>query len=66
MALRAAVGVALAADTVSIAVMEIVDNAVMLAVPGRWTPASAAGSSGARWRSPRPSPSSRPCRSTAG
>ena len=34
MALRAAVGVALAADTVSIVVMEIVDNAVMLAVPG--------------------------------
>jgi len=34
LALRAAIGVALAADTVSIAVMEIVDNAVMLAVPG--------------------------------
>ena len=34
MALRAAVGVALAADTVSIVVMEIVDNAVMLTVPG--------------------------------
>lgn len=32
--LRAAVPVALAADTVSIAVMEIVDNAVMLLVPG--------------------------------
>jgi len=32
--LRAAIGVALAADTVSIAVMEVVDNAVMLAVPG--------------------------------
>jgi Domain of unknown function (DUF4396) len=31
---RAAVGVALAADTVSIAVMEIVDNAIMLLVPG--------------------------------
>jgi Domain of unknown function (DUF4396) len=31
---RAALKVALAADTVSIAVMEIVDNAVMLAVPG--------------------------------
>jgi hypothetical protein len=31
---RAAVGVALAADTVSIAVMEVVDNAVMLGVPG--------------------------------
>ncbi|MPQ97618.1 DUF4396 domain-containing protein [Modestobacter sp. I12A-02628] len=32
--LRAAVRVALAADTLSITVMEIVDNAVMLAVPG--------------------------------
>ena len=32
--LRAAVTVALAADTVSIAAMEIVDNAVVLAVPG--------------------------------
>ena len=31
---RSAVKVALAADTVSILVMEIVDNAVMLAVPG--------------------------------
>ncbi|MEH0828952.1 MULTISPECIES: DUF4396 domain-containing protein [unclassified Micromonospora] len=31
---RAALTVALAADTVSIAVMEILDNAVMLAVPG--------------------------------
>jgi Domain of unknown function (DUF4396) len=31
---RAAVKVALAADTVSIAVMEVVDNAVMLGVPG--------------------------------
>ena len=32
--LRTAVGVALAADTVSILTMEIVDNAIMLAVPG--------------------------------
>ncbi|MFQ1000850.1 DUF4396 domain-containing protein [Modestobacter sp. SSW1-42] len=32
--LRAAFGVALAADTVSIAVMELVDNTVMLTVPG--------------------------------
>jgi hypothetical protein len=31
---RAALGVALAADTVSIAVMEVVDNGVILAVPG--------------------------------
>ncbi|MGW6442096.1 DUF4396 domain-containing protein [Lentzea sp. NPDC055074] len=34
LAFKAALGVALAADTVSIAVMEIVDNAVMLLVPG--------------------------------
>ena len=34
LALTAAVPVALAADTVSIAVMEVVDNAVMLLVPG--------------------------------
>jgi uncharacterized protein DUF4396 len=34
LALAAAVPVALAADTVSITVMEIVDNAVMLLVPG--------------------------------
>ena len=32
--LRTALGVALAADTVSIAVMELVDNAFILAVPG--------------------------------
>ena len=32
--LRRAIGVALAADTVSIAVMEVVDNAVMFGVPG--------------------------------
>ncbi|MFF3815353.1 DUF4396 domain-containing protein [Streptomyces bluensis] len=32
--LRAAIGVALAADTVSIAVMELVDNGVILLVPG--------------------------------
>ena len=34
MALAAVVPVALASDTLSIAVMEIVDNAIMLAVPG--------------------------------
>ena len=32
--LRAALGIALAADTVSIAVMEVMDNAIVLAVPG--------------------------------
>lgn len=34
MALGAALGLALAADTISITVMEIVDNAVMLLIPG--------------------------------
>lgn len=34
LALGAAVGVALAADTLSITVMEIVDNAILLAIPG--------------------------------
>ncbi|MEV6107603.1 DUF4396 domain-containing protein [Streptomyces sp. NPDC051940] len=34
LSLRAAVGVALAADTVSIAVMELVDNASLLVIPG--------------------------------
>ncbi|MFN8167845.1 MAG: DUF4396 domain-containing protein [Candidatus Nanopelagicales bacterium] len=33
-AVRAAIGLALAADTVSILTMEVVDNAVVLAVPG--------------------------------
>ena len=34
LALKAAVGVALAADTLSILTMEIIDNAIMLVVPG--------------------------------
>ena len=34
LAFRSAVGAALAADTVSIAIMEIVDNAIMLVIPG--------------------------------
>jgi hypothetical protein len=34
LALGAAVSIALAADTISITVMEIVDNAIMLLVPG--------------------------------
>jgi hypothetical protein len=34
MALRAALGLALAADTASVAIMELVDNAIMLAIPG--------------------------------
>src|SRR5215204_2641715 len=34
LALGAAAGIALAADTISIVVMEVVDNAIVLAVPG--------------------------------
>jgi hypothetical protein len=34
LALGAAAGVALASDTVSIVIMEIVDNAIMVAIPG--------------------------------
>ena len=34
MPVRVALSLALAADTLSIAVMEVVDNAVMLAIPG--------------------------------
>ena len=34
LSLRAAVGLALAADTASIALMEVVDNAIMLLIPG--------------------------------
>jgi uncharacterized protein DUF4396 len=34
LSLRSAVGAAFAADTISIAVMEVVDNAIVLAVPG--------------------------------
>ena len=34
LALAAAIPVALAADTVSIAVMELVDNAILLLIPG--------------------------------
>jgi Domain of unknown function (DUF4396) len=34
MALRAALGLAFAADTISITVMEIVDNAIILLIPG--------------------------------
>lgn len=34
LALRSVLGLALAADTISITIMEIVDNAVMLAIPG--------------------------------
>jgi hypothetical protein len=40
---RAAVGVALAADTISIAVMEVIDNGAMLAIPGAMDAGIASG-----------------------
>ena len=52
LALAAVVPIALASDTLSIAVMEIVDNAIVRGDPGRaWTPGSATCCSGARCRS---------------
>jgi hypothetical protein len=46
---RRAMALALASDTVSIAIMEIVDNAVMLAISAPWTLMWPACSSGAAW-----------------
>ncbi|NQX16347.1 DUF4396 domain-containing protein [Rathayibacter sp. VKM Ac-2857] len=40
---RAAVGIALAADTVSIAVMEVIDNTAMLSIPGAMDAGLASG-----------------------
>jgi hypothetical protein len=40
---RAALGIALAADTVSIAVMEVIDNTAMLAIPGAMDAGLASG-----------------------
>ncbi len=52
--LRASV-ITFAAETLSITTMEIVDNVVVVAIPGRWTPASSISCSGraspCRWRS---------------
>ena len=39
LALSAVIPIALASDTLSIATMEVVDNAIMLACPGAWRPA---------------------------
>ena len=46
MALSAVVPLALASDTASITTMEIVDNAIVLLIRGRWTSASATSASG--------------------
>jgi len=54
---RSAVRTALAADTISILVMEIVDNAILLAVPGAMAAHLTAGCSGERSRWHLPSPS---------
>jgi len=62
-ALGAAVGIALAADTLSIATMELVDNAIILIWPGAMTRGTR--SSGARSRSPSPLPGGRRSSSTA-
>ena len=64
--LRRALPLAFASDTFSIVVMELVDNAVMVIVPGAMEPASARCCSGARCRSRCPSRSSPRSRSTAG
>ena len=50
----AALGVVLAADTLSILTMEIVDNAVMASSPAPWTPASTTPPSGSPCCSPWP------------
>ena len=61
-ALGAAVPVALASDTVSIAIMEIVDNAIILLIPGAMEAGLADGSSGAASRSRCSSRASPPTR----
>ena len=54
---RSAVRTALAADTVSILVMEVVDNAFLLLVPGAMEAALASGLFWGRWPSRSRSPS---------
>ena len=50
LALGAVLPLALAADTVSIAIMEVVDNVLMLAIPGAMDAGSATCASGSAWR----------------
>jgi hypothetical protein len=64
--LKTAIGVALAADTLSITIMEIVDNGVLLVVPGRWRRTCRMDCSGGRWPSPSPWRSWSPPLSTSG
>src|SRR3954468_14108898 len=51
MELRRVAPIAFTSDTVSIATMELVDNAIILAVPARSTPSSTTRCSGAAWPS---------------
>lgn len=44
--IAAALSIVLAADTLSILTMEVVDNAVMAIIPGRWTPGWSTSPSG--------------------
>ena len=55
-------GVTLAAETLSITTMEIVDNAVVLAIPGAMDAASPTSCSGRAWQFPSRLPSSPRCR----
>ncbi len=66
LAVGAAVGIALAADTLSITVMEIVDNAIIVAVPGAMEAGLDSLLFWALWRSRWPSPSALRTPSTAG
>jgi hypothetical protein len=63
---RRAAGLAFASDTASIAVMEIVDNAFILLVPGAIDAELRDRSSGRASRSRSSSPSGSRCRSTGG
>ena len=62
MGFRRATRLALAADTASITVMEIVDNAIMLAVPGAMEAGLAMPYSGSVWPYPWLWPGSLPIR----
>ena len=57
LALGQAVKIALAADTLSIATMELVDNGVLLVVPGAWKLAWQTSCSGRVWHFPWQLPS---------
>lgn len=58
MSLRAAAGLAFAADTISITVMEIVDNAIILVIPGAMEAGLDSLLSGPAWPSRWGSPGS--------